>query len=76
MTHGASIYKASAPCRHIVITLCYCKYVFLLGLHTFTYVSKLSWDGKPLGTMFAFSITITYVCAAVSLNGNGRVRVV
>lgn len=58
MTHGASIYKASAPCRHIVITLCYCKYVFLLGLHKFTYVLKLSRDGKPLGTMLVFSITI------------------
>lgn len=61
MTHGASIYKASAPCRHIVITLCYCKYVFLLGLHKFTYVFKLSWDGKPLGTMLVFSITIAHV---------------
>lgn len=76
MTHGASVYKASAPCRHIVITLCYCKYVFLLGLHKFTYVLKLSWDGKPLGTMLVFSITITHVCTAVSLNGNGRVRAV
>jgi len=45
MTHGASIYKASAPCRHIVITPRYCKYVFLLGLHKFTYVLKklLGW---------------------------------
>lgn len=61
MTHGASIYEASAPCRHIVITPCYCKYVFLLGLHKFTYVLKLSRDGKPLGTMFVFSITIARV---------------
>lgn len=61
MTHGASIYRASAPCRHIVITLCFGKYVFLLGLHKFTYVLKPSWDGKPLGTLLAFSITITYV---------------
>ncbi len=73
MTHGASIYRASTPCHHIVITLCYCKYVFLLGLHKFTYVLVLSWDEKPLGTMLVFSITITHVRAAVSLNGNGRV---
>lgn len=72
MTHGASISKASAPCRHIVITLCYCKYVFLLGLHKFTYVLKLSWDGKPLGTMLAFSIIGTHVFSAVSQNGNGH----
>jgi len=32
--------------------------------------------GKPLGTMLVFSITIAHVCAAVSLNGNGRVRAV
>lgn len=76
MTHSASIYKASAPCRHIVITLCYCKYVFLLGLHKLTYVSKLSWDGKPLGTMLVFSITIVNVLIAISLNGNGCVHAV
>lgn len=76
MTHGASIYEASAPYRHIVITPCYCKYVFLLGLHKFTYVLKLSWDGKPLGTMSVFSITITHVCTAVSVNANSRVRAV
>lgn len=76
MTHGASIYKSSAPCRHIVITLCYCKYVFLLGLHKFTYALKLSWDGKPLPTMLVRSITIADICAVVSLNRNGDVRVV
>lgn len=70
------ICKASAPCPHIVITLYYCKYVFLLGLHKFTYVLKLSWDGKPLGTMLAFSITIAHAFAAFSLNGNGPVCVV
>lgn len=71
MTHGASIYKASTPCPHIVITLNYCKYVFPLGLHKFTYVFKLSWDVKPLGTMLVFSITITHAFAAISLDGNG-----
>lgn len=50
--------------------------MFLLGLHKFTYVLTLSWDGKPLGTMLAFSITIGSVFTAVSKNGNGRVRVV
>lgn len=50
--------------------------MFLLGLHKFPYVLNLSWDGKPLGTMLAFSITIGCVFTAVSLNGNGREHVI